>query len=169
MEKDIPVVPPDSVIHTFSHITPQQTHLILSQDLNHLCHKSMILRNSLWSRYFLDTWFDPLYRTYNFLKAESHALEHIVQWHPTILAKLVLIEQRRMNSYSYAEAPEQDESGSIRSKDTMWRPGDFLVNFEDCDVDASRDCEHEFNEYYERWRKDTVEIMGGILGLEDVS
>ena len=32
MLKDIPVVPPDSVIHTFSHLKPSQVALILAQD-----------------------------------------------------------------------------------------------------------------------------------------
>ena len=78
MQKDTPVVPPDSVIHTFSHITPKQTHLILSQDMDNLAHTSFLLRNTPftststdnWAFYFLDAWFDPLYRAYAFQKAE---------------------------------------------------------------------------------------------------
>lgn len=38
--------------------------------------------------------------SYNFQKAEAHALEHIVQWHGTILAKLALVPQRVLNSYT---------------------------------------------------------------------
>lgn len=38
--------------------------------------------------------------SYNFQKAEAHALEHIVQWHGTILAKLALVPQRILNSYT---------------------------------------------------------------------
>ena len=163
MIKDSPVVPPDSVIHTFSHLTPAQTDLILSQDISNLAHHALFLRNSAWSRFFLDVWFDPLYRAYNFQKAEQHALEHIIQWHPTLLAKLVLIEQRRINSYSFAEEPEKDTaSGTTRYVDTKWQPGDLLVNFKDCDQydEDGRDCEREFTEYYDRWLED-VEIDKG--------
>ena len=35
---------------------------------------SFVLRNGDWARFLLDTWFDPLYRSYNFQKAELHTL-----------------------------------------------------------------------------------------------
>lgn len=74
MIKDYPVVPPDSIIKTFSHLRGQDADLILSQDKESLVHSSVILRNGEWSKFFLETWYDPLYRSYNFQKAERHAL-----------------------------------------------------------------------------------------------
>jgi len=74
-----PIIPPDSVIKTFPHIKPENIDFVLSQDDKGLGHNSMIIRTGDWARYFLDAWFDPLYRSYNFQKAERHALEHIVQ------------------------------------------------------------------------------------------
>ena len=74
MLKDLPVVPPDSVIHTFSHLKGDKIDLILTQDGEGLCQESFILRRGDWAKFFLDTWFDPLYRSYNFQKAEGHAL-----------------------------------------------------------------------------------------------
>lgn len=86
MQKDVPVVPPDSVIKTFSHLKGKQIDLILTQDGGALSHGSMLIRNfggvdaqgkdegADWARFFLDTWFNPLYRSYNFQKAEGHAL-----------------------------------------------------------------------------------------------
>ena len=74
MLKDKPVVPPDSVIHTFSHLKGDKIDLILTQDGEGLCPESFILRRGEWAKFFLDTWFDPLYRSYNFQKAEGHAL-----------------------------------------------------------------------------------------------
>ena len=74
MLKDKPVVPPDSVIHTFSHLKGDKIDLVLTQDGEGLCQESFIVRQSEWSKYFLDSWFDPLYRSYNFQKAEGHAL-----------------------------------------------------------------------------------------------
>ena len=162
MIKDLPVVPPDSVIHTFSHLTPSQTHLILSQDLDNLAHTSLILRNSDWSHYFLDAWFDPLYRAYNFQKAEGHALEHIVQWHPTILAKLVVINQRKINSYNFATAPQIDMgTGKSREHDSKWQPGDFVVNLKGCEEAKERDCEKEMNDYYKKWENE-IRVSGGV-------
>lgn len=74
MLKDKPVVPPDSVIHTFSHLTGDKIDFVLTQDGEGLCQESFILRRGDWSTFFLDVWFDPLYRAYNFQKAEGHAL-----------------------------------------------------------------------------------------------
>jgi mannan polymerase II complex MNN11 subunit len=74
MLKDIPVVPPDSVIHTFSHLKPEKVDFILTQDAESLSHGSFLLRKGEWARFFLDSWGDLLYRKYNFQKAEKHAL-----------------------------------------------------------------------------------------------
>ena len=81
MLRDKPVVPPDSVIRTFSHLIGEKIDLIISQDGEGLCQGSFILRRGEWAKFFLDTWFDPLYRSYNFQKAEGHALV----WEPSLL------------------------------------------------------------------------------------
>ena len=74
MLKDKPVVPPDSVIHTFSHLKGGDIDLVLTQDHEGLNQESFIIRQGEWAKFFLDVWFDPMYRTYNFQKAEGHAL-----------------------------------------------------------------------------------------------
>lgn len=74
MIKDQPVVPPDSVIRTFTHLKGEQIHFALSQDKDGLTPGSFIVRNGDWAKFLLDTWFDPLYRSYNFQKADTHAL-----------------------------------------------------------------------------------------------
>ncbi|KIW96304.1 uncharacterized protein Z519_03373 [Cladophialophora bantiana CBS 173.52] len=169
MLKDIPVVPPDSVIRTFSHLKPSRTHLILSQDMDNLAHTSFILRNTPfstktpdnWAHYFLDAWFDPLYRAYAFQKAENHALEHLVQWHPTVLAKLVLIEQRWINSYNYATPPSKDPlTGLTRTHDSMWQEGDLVVNLKGCRETGKRDCEDEMRYYFSKWEKEVERLDG---------
>lgn len=81
---DKPVVPPDSVIRTFSHLKGDRVDFVLTQDPDGLAGGSMIMRAGDWAKFFLDTWFDPLYRSYNFQKAEAHALEHIVQYGPLL-------------------------------------------------------------------------------------
>lgn len=74
MLRDVSVVPPDSVIKTFSHLKGDKVDLVLTQDGEGLCQGSFIIRQTDWAKFFLDTWFDPLYRSYNFQKAEGHAL-----------------------------------------------------------------------------------------------
>jgi mannan polymerase II complex MNN11 subunit len=79
MITDVPIVPPDSVIKTFSGLKGERVDFVLTQDKEGLSEKSFILRRGEWAKYLLDAWFDPLYRSYNFQKAERHALEHIIQ------------------------------------------------------------------------------------------
>lgn len=105
---DKPVVPPDSVIKTFSHLRGERVDFILSQDHEGLAGGALLIKTGEWAKFFLDAWFDPLYRSYNFQKAEGHALEHIVQWHGTILAKLALVPQRVLNAYASVGAKGSD-------------------------------------------------------------
>jgi mannan polymerase II complex MNN11 subunit len=74
MMKDVPIVPPDSIIKTFSHQTEKDVDLIVTQEKEDLNPGSFILKNGDFARFFLDIWFDPLYRNYNFAKAETHGL-----------------------------------------------------------------------------------------------
>lgn len=109
MITDRSIIPPDSVIKTFSHLRGERVDFVVSQDQEGLADGSLMIRNGEWAKFFLDAWFDPLYRSYNFQKAERHALEHIVQWHGTVLAKLALVPQRLVNSYTRAVGRETGE------------------------------------------------------------
>lgn len=74
MLKDVPVVPPDSIIKTPSQLKEKDVDLVLTQDSEDLSAGSFVLRNGDFARFFLDVWFEPLYRSYNFVKAEVHGL-----------------------------------------------------------------------------------------------
>ena len=74
MKKDFSVVPPDSIIKTFSHLKGQDVDVVFTQDKKGLSASSFVIRNGEWAEFFLETWFDPIYRTYNFQRAETHAL-----------------------------------------------------------------------------------------------
>ena len=74
MIKGVPVIPPASVIKTFGHLSAKDVDLVVSQDGESLSPGSLIIKKGDWAQYFLDAWFDPLYRSYNFAKAEVHAL-----------------------------------------------------------------------------------------------
>ena len=127
MLRDKPVVPPDSVIHTFSHLKGNQIDLVITQDGEGLCPESFVLRRGEWSNFFLDVWFDPLYRSYNFQKAEAHALV-------SILASLVVCVLTVMagthcavaSHYSYetrARASKNSKFLYRRDKSSGWQGG----------------------------------------------
>ncbi|KAL0635347.1 putative alpha-1,6-mannosyltransferase mnn11 [Maublancomyces gigas] len=136
MLRDVPIVPPESVIKTYRHVAAEKVQFILTQDADGLSPGSMIVKRGEWASYFLDTWYDPLFRFYNFQNAEQHALEHIVQWHPTILTKLALVPQNIMNAYPGTAAG-------------AYKDGDFVIRLSGCDA-PKRDCEKEFLTYWEK-------------------
>lgn len=149
-----PVVPPDSVIKTVAHSSVNDINLILSQDPTGLSGGSILVRTGDWAKFFLDAWFDPLYRSYNFQKAEGHALEHIVQWHGSVLSKLALVPQKVLNSY-VKEAVVQE--GATVTVDGTYSEGDFVANFHGCNTDPTRSCEREMEPLITRWRTSSVE------------
>ena len=74
MLKNVPVMPPDSVIKTFSHLTSKDIELVLTVDSEDLSAGNFVIKQGEFAKFFLDVWSDPLYRNYNFVKAETHAL-----------------------------------------------------------------------------------------------
>jgi mannan polymerase II complex MNN11 subunit len=74
MLRQQPVALPDSIIKTFRYLKAEQVNLVLTQDDDGIAPESMVVRNGDWARFLLDTWYDPLYRSYNFQLAEVHAL-----------------------------------------------------------------------------------------------
>jgi mannan polymerase II complex MNN11 subunit len=160
MITNAPVVPPDSVIKTFGNLKGDRIDLVIAQDKDGLAPNSFIIKNGEWAKYFLDVWFDPIYRSYNFQKAEFHALEHIVQyvplqtgrreyeltddrWHGTILAKLAMVPQNLINSY--ASGPAAPQNGE-------YKQGDLVANFPGCDKDG-RECAKEQQPYFDTLEK----------------
>ncbi|KAF2036179.1 hypothetical protein EK21DRAFT_52951 [Setomelanomma holmii] len=139
MISNAPVVPPDSVIKTFGNLKGDRIDFVIAQDKDGLAPNSFVVRNGEWAKYFLDVWFDSIYRSYNFQKAEFHALEHIVQWHGTILAKFAMIPQNLINSY--ANGPASRQNGEFKD-------GDLVANFPGCDKDG-RSCANEQQPYFD--------------------
>ncbi|KAK2001848.1 galactosyl transferase GMA12/MNN10 family protein [Colletotrichum falcatum] len=139
MIRDQAVVPPDSIIKTFPHLKGEDIDFVLTQDREGLSAGSFFVRNGEWAKFLIDTWFDPLYRSYNFQKAEGHALEHIVQWHPTILSKLAIVPQKIFNSYNRYEKGE------------IFQDGDLVVRAAGCTKSGERACEAELDSYNKKW------------------
>jgi len=138
---DKSVVPPDSIIKTFTDRNADHIDFVVTQDGDGLSTASFIVRRGEWAKFFLDAWFDALYRSYNFQKAEAHALEHLVQWHGTVLAKLAIVPQRTLNSYTQGQGEER------------YSDGDFVAHLHGCDKDdGRRSCESELTPLYEHFK-----------------
>ena len=74
MRRNVPIVPPSPVIKTYRHVPAERIQFVVSQDETGLQHGSLLLRRGSWANYFLDAWYDPMFRFYNFPKGERHAL-----------------------------------------------------------------------------------------------
>lgn len=135
---DKPIVPPDSIIRTFRHAYSGNIDLVMTQDSEGLNQESFIVRRGDWARFFLDMWFDPLYRSYNFQRAEAHALEHLVQWHGTVLSKLALVPQKLMNAYPEAKG------------DSAYADGDFVAHLKDCGKRGS--CKKDMRPFFAKFK-----------------
>lgn len=140
MIPDQPIVPPESVIRTLHARRASHVDFVVTQDHEGLSQSSFIVRRTEWAKYFLDAWYDPLYRSYNFQRAEGHALEHLVQWHGTILARLALVPQTIMNAYAQGRTEEKYEDGM------------FIANVKGCDLPLQASCESALKPYYDRFR-----------------
>ncbi|KAK9448547.1 galactosyl transferase GMA12/MNN10 family-domain-containing protein [Limtongia smithiae] len=136
MLRDIPVVPPDSTIRTYRHVPADRIKFIISQDHEGFQTGSFILKNEEYAKYVLDAWSDRLYQEYSFKKAEESALEHIAQWHPTVLSKLAVIPQRVFNAYPNGVG------------DASYQDGDFVASLAGCDT-PERSCVREFERLWD--------------------
>lgn len=189
MLRDHAVIPPESIIKTFKSQNADDIQLIITQDTKSVKSDSFIIRRrkdemgwgkkkhrggkkgaTMFGYYLLDLWFDPLYRFYHFKEGETSALEHLIQWHPTVLAKLAIIPQRVMLSYPVAaggnspankkkgdkDAKPKNEGEEVRAKyaGTGFESGDFVVHFEKCgDVEKNKACMKEFERYWKMTEK----------------
>ncbi|KAI1325857.1 galactosyl transferase GMA12/MNN10 family-domain-containing protein [Xylariaceae sp. FL0255] len=141
MLKDHSVVPPDSIIKTDTKLKGAKVDCVVTQDKDGITTSSIVVKNGEWAKFFLDTWWNPLYRSYNFQKAERHALEHIVQWHPTILSNLAIIPQHIINAYSTSESGAQ------------YNDGDLAVVFNQCHETGATSCSSQAARFTKEWQE----------------
>ncbi|BFZ58180.1 putative alpha-1,6-mannosyltransferase mnn11 [Savitreella phatthalungensis] len=137
MQRNTPIVPPDSLIRTDKTMTPKDVSLVISHDHAGLTTHSFVLRNDDFSRYLLDLWNAPLYRSYNYDRQETAALEHIEQWHYTILARTASVPKRVLAGYLRGQ------------EDETFRTGDFVLTLDGCRA-PGRSCEQEFVQHLQR-------------------
>ncbi|KAF3910729.1 hypothetical protein ABW21_db0208939 [Orbilia brochopaga] len=181
MLRDHPIIPPQSIIKTFKHNEADDVQFIITQDTKSVRSDSFIVRRkadempgrikagkTVFGYYLMDVWYDPLYRFYHFKDSETSALEHMVQWHPTILAKMAVIPQRLMLSYPIAAGGNTKNTGTDALKSTDpadmlkvkfagpgYEPGDFVIHFEKCGdkIETDKGCKAEFERYWKMTEK----------------
>lgn len=124
MLRDSPIIPPESIIHTYKHISGAQVRLILLQnDWGINMSSFMIRQDPLYGRLLMDYLMDPLHRTYQGFrnvgtgKALNFAMTHLLQWHPLVLSRMALVSSSILGAY-----PEDN----FILKGRMYKKGDFV-------------------------------------------
>lgn len=87
--------------------------------------------------------------------------EHVVQWHPTILTKIVLVPQRIMNSYNFdITFSDSKNDNPSKTSSSLFQEGDLLVHFHGCGTGPERDCEKEMKSHYGIWQSEVRRLDG---------
>ena len=119
--RESPVFPPHSTTRTLSLRTQpvSQIALILSHGAGILHTGSIVLRRGDYASFVLDSWSDPLVRSYGFEGEDGHAIEHLIQFYPAILEGLAIMPKRTLLSFAVAAG-----------EDEQFHEGDFIVHLD---------------------------------------
>jgi mannan polymerase II complex MNN11 subunit len=119
--REVTVFPPETTIRTLSlkNQPISQINLILSHGAGILHTGSILIRSGDYANFLLDSWNDPLVRSYGFPGNDHQALEHLIQWHHTILDGLAVMPKRSLLSFSVAAGDDE-----------QFHEGDFVVHLD---------------------------------------
>jgi mannan polymerase II complex MNN11 subunit len=119
--RESPIFPPHSTTRTLSlRAQPvSQIALILQHGGGILHTGSIVMRRGDYADFVLDSWNDPLVRSYGFPGEDSQAIEHLLQFHSTILEGLAIMPKRSLLSF-----------GVTSGEDEQFHEGDFVVHLD---------------------------------------
>lgn len=124
MQRDKPIIPPESIIHTYKRVPARQVRLLMMQNDSGINMASFIVRNDpLYGHLLMDYLADPSQRRYQGFRsagsgrALNAAMTHLLQWHPALLSRMALVPTTVLGAY-----PED----SAILKGTSFQPGDFV-------------------------------------------
>jgi mannan polymerase II complex MNN11 subunit len=119
--RDASLFPPDTSVrtHLLRNQPVSQINFILSHGRGILHTGSIVLRGGDYAEFLLDSWNDPLVRSYQFPGEDHQALEHLIQWHSTILEGIAVMPKRSLSSFGVATADDE-----------QYHEGDFVVHLD---------------------------------------
>ncbi|ODV88652.1 glycosyltransferase family 34 protein, partial [Tortispora caseinolytica NRRL Y-17796] len=136
IRRNAPLVPVEYGINTHQFTSVDTIRLIIAQSVTGMLTSSFVLVNDDFASYFLDIWFDRLYRSHSdFANSESRTLSHILLWHRTVLERTALVSTKALASLSQSFAPYD-----------LYTEGDFVLSLEGCLGRES--CLEEFDKYW---------------------
>lgn len=145
--KNVPVVK-DSNIRTYKHFAAEDARVIIPQTSDgQLDSSSFVLTADVYGKAFTDYLGDPLVRNYPWSHF-SACLGHVLQWHPSLLAKTALVVPKTIAS---VYDPSKNADQKLEADTTHYTEGDLVVSFRGCKERGS--CEADIAAFYEKIKK----------------
>lgn len=130
--REQPVIPPYGLIKTYKTLQPENVKLVFTQSESKIDTNSFIVKNDEIGRGIIDIWGDKLYLNYNnFPHGPDSAITHILQWHPFVLSKTVIVPARMINSLHSKEKLPENTKGTDY---THYFHGDLVVQWTTADT-----------------------------------
>lgn len=133
-----------NVIRTYMNRAADEVQLIITQDAIGLNSVSFIFANvdidgGLFANSLLDFWNNPLSRSYMYFpNADSSALNHILQWHPTYLSRTAVVQPRLLAAYDRFSTNEP--ALAVNSLERTYQENDFVVVVSSCESSSTMNC-----------------------------
>lgn len=141
--RSVPVVA-KSNIKTYEHLPVENIDIIYPQTNDgEIDTSSFIVTPSVYSKAFLDYSGDPLVRGFDW-NSDSHCIGHILQWHPTLLARTALVVPKTIASVF---DPTQSTNKKLDAQTLHYTDGDLVVSFSGCRERGS--CAQDVGTFYE--------------------
>lgn len=127
MIRNAPIIPPESIIHTYRRVPADRIKFIVTQNDRGISTTSFLLRNDdMYGGVLLNYWIDPLHRSYDGFNTYDGAmgpidasLTHMVQWHPSILSRMAVVPNNKLVAYK--------DDGKVLKKQ-QFNDGDFVLH-----------------------------------------
>lgn len=125
--RELSVIPPNGLIKTYKNLQSENVRFIFTQSDTKIETNSFMVKNDVIGRAMIDFWGDQLFLGYNnFPHGPDSALTHILQWHPFLLSKTVIVPARMINSLH----PPQPISEDAKATDHIHHfKGDVVVQW----------------------------------------
>jgi mannan polymerase II complex MNN11 subunit len=141
-------------VKTYKHTQAQNTHLVFTQGRTGVSTASFLFINldreggREYAHALLDHWHDPLCRSYQGYRArETAALNHILRWHPSFLARAALVPTTQLapltakSLWSLDNAWELDEYNRLAyDKEDK---SQFVAVLTACQYESPQECLEE--------------------------
>lgn len=138
-------------VKTYKYTQPENVRLVVTQERTGVSTTSLLLSNlhceggRQYAHALLDHWRDPLVRSYpNYRGRETTALNHILLWHPSFLARTALVPTTEMAPLTAKSLMKMDSSWEVDEFNRLAYKNDdkrqFVAVITACQYGSTQEC-----------------------------